>query len=74
MAAKAGDSEVLCALVLARWQDFDAVNAATAYQKLLLMRTARDTHRQQDAGLARQSEGDRALCVLEPSLYGQHTI
>ena len=72
VAAKAGDSELHCALVLARWQDFDAVNAATAYQKLLLMRTARDTHRQQDAVHARQSERDRVLGVLEPGLYRQH--
>ena len=46
-AAKSGDDEQLCALVKARLQDFNAVNAATAFQKLLLMRIARDTRRQQ---------------------------
>jgi len=41
--AKSDDSEQLCNLVAKLWQDFDAQNAGTAYQKLLLMRTAQDT-------------------------------
>ena len=55
-AAKSGDDEQLCALVKARLQDFNAVNAATACHKLLQMRIAHDTRRQQDAGLERDSE------------------
>ena len=65
-AAKSSDNEQLCALVMARWQDFNAVNAATAYQKLLLMRTA------PDAGDRRHSPRDAALAVLEPALRDLH--
>ena len=46
-AAKSGDGEQLYVLVMERLKDFNAVNAATAYQKLLLMRIARDSRRQQ---------------------------
>ena len=70
-AAKSGDSE-LYVLVMERLQDFNAVNAATAYQKLLLMRIARDTRRQQDAGLGRHSARDEVLAILEPVLCKQH--
>jgi len=71
-AAKSGDGEQLCALVTARLQDFNAVNAATSYQKLLLMRIARDTRRQPDARLGRLSAKDEAIDILEPVLCEQH--
>ena len=38
-ASKAGHFDHLCALVQGNWQNFNAVNAATAYKELLLMRT-----------------------------------
>jgi hypothetical protein len=38
-AEKTGRFDHLCALVQRHWQDFNAVNAATAYKELLLMRT-----------------------------------
>jgi len=71
-AAKSGDDEQLCTLVAKQWQDFDAVNAATAYQKLLLMRTARHTRLQQDAGHAPLSARDKMLAILKPVLCEQH--
>ena len=71
-AAKSGDGEQLYDLVMERLQDFDAVNAATAYKNLLLMRIVRDTRRQQDAGQGRQSARDKALAFLEPALCKQH--
>jgi len=71
-AAKSSDGEQLCALVNAQWQDFNAVNAATAYQKLLLMRIARDTRWQQRAGHVYHSARDKVLAVLEPALCEQH--
>ena len=71
-AAKSGDGEQLCALVNAQWQDFNAVNAATAYQKLLLMRIAQDPRRQQDEGQGRHSARDEVLAILEPALCKQH--
>jgi len=71
-AAKSDNGEQLCALVNAQWQDFNAVNAATAYQKLLLMRIARDPRRQQDVGEGRNSARDEVLAILEPALCKQH--
>ena len=73
-AAKSGNGEQLCALVNAQWQDFNAVNAATAYQKLLLMGIARDTRWQQRAGHVYHSARDKALAVLELALREQHIL
>jgi len=41
----------LCALVEDRWLEFNAVNAATAYGKLLLITTSRDTATARQSGM-----------------------
>jgi len=71
-AAKSGAGEQLCALVAKRRQDFNTVNAATAYQQLLRMRTKRDTRRLPDAGHAPHSARDEMLAILELVLCEQH--
>ena len=71
-AAKSGEGRQLCALVAARWKDFNAVNAATAYRSLLLMRTSRDHGQQQVAGQALHSAHEEVQDVLEQVLCEQH--
>jgi len=71
-AARSGEGRRLCALVATRWQDFNAVNAATAYRSLLLMRTSRGNDLQQDAGQAPHSAREEVLATLEPVLREQH--
>ena len=62
----------LCDFVTAQWKHFDAVNAATAYRGLLLIKTVRDDSHQPDAGPARHSEREAILAVLEEALLEQH--
>ena len=59
--AKSGDGVHLCALVVERLLDFDAVNAATAYRSLLLTKPVRDAWAHNEA-----------LTSLERVLRDQH--
>ena len=65
--AAARSGEYLCAMVVERLQDFDAVNAATAYKSLLLMRSARDMRTACDTRARNE-----ALVSLEKVLRDQH--
>jgi len=65
--AAARSGEHLCAIVGKRLQDFNAVNADTAYKSLLLMRTARDMRTACDTRARNE-----ALVSLERVLRDQH--
>jgi len=66
------EGEQLCKVVKERWRDFNAVNAATAYQLLLTTMSARSAGQQGGGGRRRQSAHEEALTILEPVLCNQH--